>query len=178
MPYTIDEHRHRFSAWAASRAATVNGCRFKVEQGKALIESAGLNTLLASPDLLPSTDEFDGCHEEWRNRIIRAAQGYDLPFTHGVAAKLINIYFKSAFICGGHHEHERVRSLHPPIDSVLLEELAVQNIGGLQKAWKLAGKIRWSKFDSGQYETVIQNIRKALTGRPLWEVEQFWRGFQ
>ena len=25
MPYSIEEHRHRFAAWAASRAATVNG---------------------------------------------------------------------------------------------------------------------------------------------------------
>lgn len=178
MAYTIDEHKHRFAAWAASRAATVNGCRFKVEQGKALLESAGLNTLLASPDLLPSPEEIDISHREWRHKIILATQDFDQPFTHGVAAKLINIYFKSGFICAGHHDHERVRSLHPPIDSVLLKELAAQNIGGLRKAWKLAGKIRWSKFDSDQYEEVIWNIRKALSRRPLWEVEQYWRGFQ
>ncbi len=178
MIYTIDEHKHRFAAWAASRAATVNGCRFKVEQGKALLESAGLKTLLLRPELLPSPDEIDTCHREWRNQLIVAARDHSLSFTHGVAAKLINIYFKSGFVCGGHHDHERVRSLHPPIDSVLLKELAAQNIGGLQKDWKLASKIRWSKFDSNQYEMVIQNIRKALSGRPLWEVEEFWKGFQ
>jgi hypothetical protein len=38
MPYSIEEHRHRFAVWAAGRAATVNGCRFKVEQGKEIIE--------------------------------------------------------------------------------------------------------------------------------------------
>lgn len=37
-PYDILEHRHRFAAWAASRAASVKGCRFSAEQGKAVLE--------------------------------------------------------------------------------------------------------------------------------------------
>lgn len=38
MSYSIEEHKHRFAAWAAGRAATVNGCRFKVEDGKKILE--------------------------------------------------------------------------------------------------------------------------------------------
>jgi hypothetical protein len=46
-----------------------------------------------------------------------------LRFTHGIAAKLVNVYLKSVFVCGGRHDHPRVRALHPPIDSLLLDAL-------------------------------------------------------
>lgn len=178
MPYTIEEHKHRFSAWAAGRAANVNGCRFSVEQAKEIIEVAGLNQLLADPNNLPLPQDTDTHHREWRNRVIAAAERLGLPFTHGVAAKLINIYLKAGFVCGGHHAHANVQALHPPIDSVLLKELSAQNIGGHRRAWNEARRIRWSNFDSQQYETVINNIRQSMPNQALWEIEQYWRGYQ
>jgi hypothetical protein len=178
VPYTIEEHKHRFSAWAAGRAANVNGCRFSVEQAKEIIEAAGLNQLLADPNNLPLPQDTDTRHREWRNSVITAAERLGLPFTHGVAAKLINIYLKAGFVCGGHHAHANVQALHPPIDSVLLDELSAQNIGGYRRAWNEARRIRWSNFDSHQYETVINNIRNSMPNQALWEVEQYWRGYQ
>jgi hypothetical protein len=178
MPYSIEEHKHRFSAWAAGRAANVNGCRFSVEQAKEILEAAQLNQLHANPENLPPPQETDNTHRTWRKNIIVAAQGQGLTFTHGVAAKLINIYLKASFVCGGHHGHEHVRALHPPIDSVLLDELSAENIGGLRHVWNEARRIRWSKFNSEQYETVIKSIRTSLPNQALWEVEQFWRGYQ
>ncbi len=178
MPYTIEEHRHRFSAWAAGRAANVNGCRFSVEQAKAILEAAHLNQFLASPENLPLPQDTDSIHREWRQNVIFAAQEKGLAFTHGVAAKLINIYLKAGFVCGGHHAHVRVQALHPPIDSVLLDELSAQDIGGLRRNWNEARRIRWSKFDSEQYESVINSIRASMPNQALWEVEQFWRGYQ
>jgi hypothetical protein len=68
-----------------------------------------------------------------------------------VAAKLVNIYLKSRFVCGGHHVHARVQSLHPPLDSVLLKGLAEANVGGHRKEWEQAAKTRWSKFGSDDY---------------------------
>lgn len=178
MPYTIEEHKHRFSAWAAGRAANVNGCRFSVEQAKAILEAAGLHQLLADPNDLPLPEDTDNRHREWRNNVIEAAHNLGLTFTHGVAAKLINIYLKAGFVCGGYHDRANVQALHPPIDSVLLDELSTQNIGGLCHAWNEARKIRWSNFDSDQYETVIRNIRDSMPNQALWEVEQYWRGYQ
>lgn len=178
MPYTIEDHKHRFAAWAAGTAASVKGCRFSVEQGKAILETAGLNRLLVNPDNLPLPHQTDIAHREWRGNVIEAAQGRALAFTHGVAAKLINIYFKAGFVCGGFHNHERVRSLHPPIDSLLLDELAAQNVGGFRHVWNQARKIRWSNFNSEQYETVISKIREAMPNNALWEVEKYWRGYQ
>ncbi len=87
--------------------------------------------------------------------------------THGVAAKLINVYLKAIFVCGGHHDHQRVRVLHPPIDRLLLRNLGWNNIGP------------WSHFESNTYEEVIDCIRKKIgTGQPVWKIEEYWPGFQ
>ena len=45
--------------------------------------------------------------------------------------------------------------------------------------WNEARRIRWSRFNSDQYEKVIQNIRVALqNGAAMWTVEKYWRGYQ
>lgn len=178
MAYTIDEHRHRFAAWAASRAASVNRCRFSVQDGKAILEDAGLNLLLGNPENLPNPQCFDASHRQWREAVIAAADKHRLKFSHGIAAKLINIYLKSVFVCGGHHNHAHVRGIHPPIDSVLLKELHRRNVGGLRDAWGRARRTRWSNLSSEQYEEVIRSIRLGMQGAPLWEVEQYWQGYQ
>lgn len=178
MKYTIHHHCHNFSAWAASRAASVIGFRFTVEQGKALLESIGFGPNLNSPAKLPEPDQLDRTHRKWRQQIINQAQILAIPMTHGVAAKLINVYLKSRFVCGGFADNPKVQALHPPIDSLLLQELARSNFGGKAKLWTKAYKARWSKFDSDTYEKVIQGIRESLDGEPMWEIERFWRGHQ
>jgi hypothetical protein len=149
-----------------------------VEQAKELIEVAGLKQLLPHPNKLPLPRNMDACHARWRKRVIKAASDHGLDFTHGVAAKLINIYLKASFVCGGHHNHPRVRALHPPIDSMLLDALSAQNVGGYRRAWNEARKIRWSNFNSEQYETVVNHIRDAMPNQALWEVEKYWPGHQ
>lgn len=179
MPYSIHEHKHRFSAWAAGRAASVRGCRFSVEQGEAVLVGANLKRVLLGPDQLPEPLEIDRKHREWRHAVISVAQSRGLPFTHGVAAKLINIYLKAGFVCGGYESDPRVQALHPPVDALLLNELYSQNVGNLRAEWSKARAARWSCFNSEQYEKVISNIRAALgQGVPLWHVEQYWPGYQ
>jgi len=177
--YCILEHKHRFSSWAASRAASTITCRFNVRTGKRIIEATGLHLLLADPGLLPSPVEIDDVHRQWCTVAVQAAVEHGLrDFGHGVAAKLINVYLKGTFVCGGHESHENVEALHPPIDSLLLEELYIHNVGGLQATWDTARKLRWSNFDSEQYQAVIGGVRLAMAGKPLWQVEAHWRGFQ
>lgn len=178
LTYTITEHKHRFSAWAASSASSVKGARFTVEQGKQLIESIGLNTLVDDPDKLPVREDINKQHRLWREQLIAEASKIGLTFTHGVAAKLINMYLKSALVCGGYDSHAKVAELHPPIDAVLLKALRRNNIGGLESRWKEAELSRWSKFSSVQYEQVIQSIREVMGSRALWEIEEFWQGYQ
>ena len=179
MPYTIEEHKHRFAAWAAGRAASVNGCHFRVEQGKQILEAAKLKVLASAIDNLPQPNDFDTQHREWRNSIIQAAQQHQLAFTHGVAAKLINVYLKSIFVCSGSHEDPRVKAIHPPIDSVLLDALYNQNIGGRRNEWQAARRVRWSRLNSEQYDNVISAIRVTIPkGNGLWQIEEYWQGFQ
>jgi hypothetical protein len=55
LAYDINEHKHRYSAWAASRAASTKTCRFNVLQGKTIIEEVGLHSLVLGPEQLPSS---------------------------------------------------------------------------------------------------------------------------
>jgi hypothetical protein len=177
-PYVIERHQHLFAAWAASRAASVKGCRFRVEQGRTILEAAGFRAGLSEPALLPAPVDVDSWHRDKREAAVAAASELGLTFTHGVAAKLINVYLKSRFICGGQHEHERVRALHPPIDDELLKALAKGDVGGCARDWRKARRLRWSKFSSAEYETVIDLIRQCLGDRPLWVIEEYWKGNQ
>jgi hypothetical protein len=178
-PYDILEHKHRFAAWAASRAASTKTCRFNVLQGKNILEASGLKELLASPDLLPNPTEIDAKHREWRNAAIASAIAKDLTgFSHGTAAKLINVYLKAAFVCAGHENHASVAALHPPIDSLLLDALYEGEVADLTDKWAAARNARWSKFNSEQYEEVIAAIRAAMPGIALWKIEDWWRGYQ
>ena len=177
--YTIEEHKHRYNTWAASRAASTKRCRFEVSLGKEIIETIGLHLLISDPNTLPNPAQIDTAHREWRNAAIIAANGKGLQgFSHGIAAKLINVYLKGVFVCGGHEGHANVIALHPPIDRLLLDELYLRNIGGLRSQWNIARKSRWSKFTSSQYEDVINAIRKVMGSSPLWRVEEYWRGYQ
>jgi hypothetical protein len=177
--YSIEEHKHRFACWAASRAASVKGCRFKVERGKAILEQTALPRLIDNPSALPKASEIDTAHREWREEIIAIARPRGCTFKHGVAAKLINVYLKAALVCGGHHSHPSVRVLHPPIDAVLLEGLIARNVGELEHRWRKYASTRWSSFDSATYEAAIADIRSVVPqGAPLWTIEEFWQGYQ
>lgn len=159
MDYTIDEHKHRYSAWAASRAASVKTCRFYVSDGREIIEEIRLRDFATNLDSVPVVKQFDQMHQQWRKLAIEAAYKRGINFSHGIAAKLINIYLKGMIVCGGFFDHPIAACLHPPIDRLLLDELYANDIGGLRNAWSKARKQRWSKFDSGQYEDVIFAIR-------------------
>jgi hypothetical protein len=178
--YGIEDHQHRFAAWAAGRAASVKGCRFSVKQGREILEACGFDQKFSNPEQLPvSREGMNKAHRQWRERAIQASRRHQLTgFSHGVAAKLINIYLKSRFVCGGHHAHKRVCNLHPPIDNVLLKALGEKDRGKFKKEWWQAKKKRWSKFASDDYEHVIKTIGEVLQDQPLWRIEEDWQGHQ
>jgi len=179
VSYEIQEHKHRYAAWAASRAASTKTCRFNVLQGRTIIEEIGLQDFLDRPDDLPNPHQIDAVHREWRAVSILSAERMNLiGFGHGVAAKLINVYLKGTFVCGGYEKHPSVAALHPPIDSLLLDSLEEKDKGAREIVWKEAKKAKWSKFDSQQYERVVEAIRSLQAETPLWQVEQHWRGYQ
>ncbi len=180
MNYTIQEHKHRFAAWAAGRGASTSPvCRFEVVLGKILLEESGLQKIGESINNIPSPNNFDKQHKIWRDDIIARANEHGKVFTHGIAAKLINLYLKSIFVCGEDIHDDRVKSIHPPIDSVLLNTLYGQDIGGQKDAWKKAKKTGWSKLNSCEYECVIKAVKLSTPkGHGLWEIEKHWQGYR
>jgi len=88
------------------------------------------------------------------------------------------VYLKSRIMCGGFPDNPKVQALHPPIDSLFLQELVRCDFGGKAKFWSKVYKGRWSKFDSNTYKNVIQEIRESLNGELRWEIERFWKGHQ
>ena len=179
MAYSFEEHHHRLAAWAAATAARSSPlCRFRVDQGIAILEACGFNTKMSNPNKLPTPQKIDEQHKQWRDDIIIQAEKRGFHFTHGVAAKLINCYLKVRFVCAGHHSHKRVQCLHPPIDRTLLGQLAERNVSGFGLKWREFQRANWSKFDSDQYEEVIDLIRKVSPKQALWKIEEYWKGHQ
>lgn len=176
--YTIAKHQHRFAAWAASRAASTSPkCRFHVHLGMKALEACGFDGSFTIDDL-PAPDQLKDEHANWRDSIIDSIYLKDKNPSHGVAAKLINTYMKSRFVLGGFHADERVKALHPPIDSVLLKELKTKNVGEFENEWKRYAQIGWSNFSCAQYEEVIELIQQTMGSDPLWQIESYWLGYR
>lgn len=172
---------YKYAVWAASTAARVRvkNSSFTVEQGKRIFDSLNFKRFVANPDILPDDSlAFDELHANLREQIINKAKVLlNKEFSHGVAAKLINIYFKTIYVCGGYYKHNNVRFIHPPIDSVLLNAIEKKDEFKANplciKAIK--GK-RWSKLHSNEYQTIITELRKVMNDSPLWLVEKYWPG--
>lgn len=179
MNYNIIEHIHKYAAWAASRGASVNGCRFKVEQGNGILTNLGISELILSPDKLPENQEdFDTWHRGLRNQVIQIAHElYNINFTHGVAAKLINLYLKTIYL-SDYHKNTKLRFLHPPIDRMILKNMVRDNFNNDRKYWRIIMNRPWSRLSSDEYEELINRIRNALAGQPLWTIETYWPGYQ
>jgi hypothetical protein len=170
--YKLFEHKHRFSAWAASRAASVIGCRFSVEVGQEILE------IIKDTPLPKNQKEFNEFHLTQRNKIISKAKMLKLNFSHGVAAKLLNCYYKSMYVNDQSIDIKIRNIIHPPIDALLLESLYKNDVGGAKKKWKKAKNIRWSKFSSEDYQEVIDEIIIIYKKEGLWKVEEYWSGYQ
>lgn len=176
--YSINQHAHRFSAWAASRAASTSPvCRFEVNHGVKALESCGFDENFTLEDL-PNPAKVDAVHSAWRKSIRLSKPLRDKNPSDGVAAKLINTYLKARFVCGGYHDNDSVKALHPPIDSILLKGLSEKANGEAKNPWKKYLKVGWSNFSKKEYEEVIQLIKETLDGDPLWMIEEHWPGFR
>lgn len=167
--YEISHHNHKLAVWAASRAASTSvNCRFRVEDGAKILEECGFKKdSFKSADELP--DNFDSKHHKWCKQAIKSSKG---KFTYGVAAKLINCYLKVRFVCAGYDNHEKVKSIHPPIDSLLLKEIK-KKFGGDHPELK-EFKAVWSKFREKDYKEIIRIIKEILKDEPLWKIEDCW----
>jgi hypothetical protein len=170
--YSIGEHVHRFSIWAAARASSTVTRRFSVAEAKTWIESVPeIRTCADNQGSLPEPSQFDSAHKNWREQI-RVASGTK-EVSHGIAAKLINVYLKSTLVRTEFVFSPNVMAIHPPIDRLLLKELVKK----CPKIWS-GQKLSWSTFTSEEYQDVIDKIRKMVGDKGMWTVEQYWPGHQ
>ena len=181
MPeWAFSDHVDRFAIWAASRASSQKGYRFEVRDGVAIAGTSGLRAHLVDRAawMLPQP-EFDELHRTLRSSVIEASREHfsgKIVFSHGVAAKLINIYAKVWLIAQGEAVSSRAMHVHPPVDSTLMKSLSRHHEFG--SGFRRLGAT-WTKFSSTEYESVIRAMRHALgPGVPLWCIEEFWPGFQ
>ncbi len=179
--YSIHDHKHRFSAWAASTAAMASPkCKFSVEIGKKILESADIEKSINSIPKIKNQDKFDEWHKDMCNRLISRAGSFNIKgFTFGVAAKLLNCYLKSYFI----DYLDELKFIHPPIDRLLLRELANKNFGDRKDSfWRSKEKRGWSNFTEEDYSEVVKNIKETLheidDSLGLWKIEYYWVGHQ
>lgn len=175
MPYGLDEHRHRFAAWAAARAAQRGFT--SVGHLRNALESTSIRTVLASADAY-SADEavFAGWHRDWCATICQhlAGQG-NANVTYGRAAKLIAIYLKAMVLMGTGATTPLGRVMHPPIDRILLQALAASPrvVSPHKAAWRTTS---WTQLDEAAYYTLIGQLRTALpASEPFWALEEYWQ---
>lgn len=174
--YGIGPHIHRLAVWVASRAASTSTCRFSVETGLFIIETA-MAELLSGKKPWPEPSCMDEFHRELRQPVIAAAASRKLRFSHGIAGKLINMYVKVAFLSRKNCREPLSAAWHPPIDGEMLNTLARLS-GPDQALWRRLNKVRWTKFSSSDYEEAIEGLKRLLgEGEPLWMAEQYWGGF-
>lgn len=198
--YDIFEHRHRLAVWGAGRANQRQWPGFTIEVATQIIEQAGLRAI-KTPDDLPPAAEIDQFIGSLIERMAEVATGIQyqhktkdeggrvieteirqLGFSYGRGQKLANVYLKTKLVCSGWETHASVAALHPPLDSVLLEEIRkytwaerreIPSVRGAFMAAQRLGRA-WTNFDKATYDAYIEAVKLLQGERPLWEVEWLW----
>lgn len=177
MSYDHFEHRHRFSAWAASRAAS-RGAKSATSTvlSKALADSGVRDFLKAEEKHATVTEEgFLALHVKWCNSAQESLKNQKIEnIEYGRIAKLIAIYIKSMIVNGPGHTSELANVAHPPIDSFLLKELAkrpdVKDVA-TKKLWR---SVTWTTLKDVEYYSLIETLKALDDAKPFWMLEKYW----
>lgn len=171
MAYPFSLHLHRFAIWTAARAVNRNFINTKCIQEA--IEEINLQQELfqLSTDVNLNQDTFDAFHRKAAMALIESLQiklGVNgKKASYGRAAKIIAMYIKTCYILI-HPNSNLSKIAHPPIDSILLKNLA-----GKHKALKV-GDLRWTYLDEIAYFELIATLRKNFSLNYFWELEEYW----
>ncbi len=144
-----------------------------------LLEKVNFSAVLNEDGAAISTEEFADWHRHATTLITTARP----ELVVGWAAKLINIYLKTAAYVGDLGRPRLREVLHPPLDSGLWDGIKgwVLRHDSLNKSvLKKTHAVRQIKLitDYTTYETIIAGCREVAAKLPcrLIEVEQFWEG--
>lgn len=167
MSYSFEEHKHRFAVWTAARAVQRSFTKTRIISD--VIAETGLRSTSNTMENF-SQNEFDEFHRTCCNDLAARFKQRDIDCSYGRAAKIVSIYLKTKLIIGGDLGGPLASIIHPPIDSILLKNLAKQDkYPGLGE---LAGRT-WTNFDHTEYWSLVDLIRLNI-GFFDWRLEEFW----
>jgi hypothetical protein len=172
--YDISEHRHRFAVWAAARA-TQRGFT-TVGNLREAIEATSLRAELSNAQFFQTrTTEFEHLHRKWCLIICSFLDERQIAkATYGRAAKLIAVYLKATVILGNGADTPLGQCIHPPIDRILLRNLAANpRIKSPDKVnWR---KTNWTDLNQVSYFDLVAQLRKEIPDEaPFWMLEEYW----
>ena len=198
--YTYGKHRFGFAAWAAGRAVKDRKLSFEVKDAQEILKEVGFCEIAEKGiATFPEYEDFDKWHHMQREAIWEKAnerQQAKKPgkeFSHGHAAKLINVFLKALMppnledISADHQI--KWYAVHPPLDRTMLKNMVECGVGSETFWCSLPGTDgpAWTQFESCHYEGVIDTIREHERARrdlgkndpvPLWQIERYWPGHQ
>ena len=173
--YTIEEHNHRFAVWTAARAATRGMKGGTTENVKKAIRHSGLRSIVEVENIDNPISSFEAYlidHDKYCKKIIDYFKSIGIQkdiCTYGRAAKIIAIYIKTRIL--NIENHRLMNFAFPPIDSILLENLAKKfhELNDLKK-------VKWTKLDEVNYNKTIKVIDDWRCNKniKMWEIEKYW----
>lgn len=169
MSYSEFKHRHNFAVWAAARAAQRGFTN--VETLRDALEATTIQSFVSSPHT--TEPEFERKHKEWCSCICRFLEGKKVKnVTYGRAAKLVNVYLKSMVVLND-LSGEAAKLIHPPIDRILLKNIAkIDTIGKFEK--NILNAIKWTKLKEAEYFDLVKLLKHINGPRPFWLIEEYW----
>lgn len=174
MPYDLSEHRHRFALWAAARAAQ-RGHTTVINLRDAL-ESTDIRSFLEKPESFNTGEEgYKENHRRWCQAIVGFLDARGVAgTTYGRAAKLVAIYVKAMVITTQPTPTKLACFAHPPIDRVLLQNLAssAEINSPYKRHWRT---VAWTQLDENGYYALVEQLRTLIPdGEPFWMLEKYW----
>lgn len=173
-PYDHFTHRHHFAVWAAARAAQRGFTT--VGKLKAALEVCGVVEFLGQPGAGETgSEQFERLHREWCAAVIRHLVQHGVAgVTFGRAAKLVAVYLKAMVVVGPASDSRLARVAHPPIDRILLRNLA--RADGIDSPYRGDwASLNWTALDERAYYGLIAQLRACLDdAEPMWHLERYW----
>jgi hypothetical protein len=174
--YTFFTHHHNFAVWAAARASQRGLKNASVATLKSALEASKLHEHIQDQSKWPvSEEEFDKFHRKHCCKIMKHLEtANNLGFSYGRAAKLVAVYLKSMIVLSRHSKSSFAKILHPPIDRILLRNLASDEHFDQQFRDHCRG-VNWTQLKLGDYFKLIGKLRSLrLHEGGFWRIECYW----
>jgi hypothetical protein len=170
--YDLKTHIHTFACWTAARASQ-RGFKTTKEIIKAIHDSNLFGILFSPQDRPIGPQAYDNWHRKTCALILQSL-GVDSKTNYGRAAKIVSVYLKTAVLLP-EGAKDFTATMHPPIDRILLKNLAKR----LKKEGKPESSfyddINWTQIGLDEYYRLIDRLRTDFPEtKEFWKIEEGW----